>query len=80
MDRPPNQSAAAPDRDPLSLIPLSAVTTIVGAGKSFIYDHMRAGRFPKPAIQRGRFTRWHLGEVQAWARDPASWLSRKEAM
>lgn len=74
-----NKPTSSSSSDPLSLIPLRVVTAFIGAGKSFVYDQMRDGRFPKPIIQRDRFTRWRLGDIQDWARDPSAWKSEATA-
>jgi prophage regulatory protein len=47
------------------LLPLSKVEEMVGYGKTWIYEEIRAGRFPKP-LKFGSSSRWSLLQVQAW--------------
>jgi predicted DNA-binding transcriptional regulator AlpA len=42
-----------------------------GVSLSWWHEEVRAGRAPKPAIQRPRFTRWRLADVAAYWRNLA---------
>lgn len=48
------------------LIPLKEVERTVGLKKSYIYDHISKGEFPKPRKIGGKSSRWVRGEVEAW--------------
>ena len=47
------------------LLTVKAVAQSVQVGRSFIYQEVQAGRFPKP-VKLGRSTRWLKSEVLAW--------------
>jgi len=47
------------------LLTVKGVAQIVQAGRSFIYQEVAAGRFPKP-VKLGRSTRWIAAEITAW--------------
>ena len=42
------------------------VTSQTGFGKSFIYNEIKAGRFPAPVKIGPRASRWKLSAVNAW--------------
>lgn len=44
---------------------VKAVGGTTGASRSFIYQEVAAGRFPKP-VKLGRSTRWIAAEIHAW--------------
>ncbi|MEB3098805.1 AlpA family phage regulatory protein [Achromobacter sp. D10] len=48
-----------------SLLPLSAVKSRVGMGKTKIYEQIKVGEFPK-CIKNGRTSVWLASEVEAW--------------
>lgn len=48
-----------------ALIDLEAVTGLVGMRRTWIYDEIRAGRFPAP-VKLGTASRWRLGDVRRW--------------
>jgi prophage regulatory protein len=47
------------------LLTVKGVAQTVQAGRSFIYQEVAAGRFPKP-VKLGRSTRWIAAEITAW--------------
>jgi predicted DNA-binding transcriptional regulator AlpA len=51
-----------------ALIDLEAVTGLVSMRRTWIYDEIRAGRFPAP-VKLGTASRWRLGEVRRWLSD-----------
>lgn len=58
------------------LIDVDTAAEKSGMCRSYLYARMRQGKFPSPAIQSARFTRWRLSDVQAWISDPAGWIER----
>lgn len=55
-----------------------AEITCRGISKSHVYDLVREGRFPAPAIRLGtRFTRWSASAVDEWFADPVRWMDSK---
>jgi predicted DNA-binding transcriptional regulator AlpA len=50
------------------LIPIKAVEAITGFKKSWIYESMLAGEFPR-AAKCGAATRWSRNEVSQWVKD-----------
>jgi len=44
---------------------VKAVGGNTGTSRSFIYQEVAAGRFPKP-VKLGRSTRWIAAEIHAW--------------
>ncbi len=48
-----------------ALLTVKGVAQTVQAGRSFIYQEVAAGRFPKP-VKLGRSTRWIAAEITAW--------------
>lgn len=48
-----------------SLLPLSAVKSRVGMGKTKIYEQIKVGEFPT-SIKNGRTSVWIESEIDAW--------------
>ncbi len=48
-----------------SLLPLSAVKSRVGMGKTKIYEQIKIGTFPA-CIKNGRTSVWVESEIDAW--------------
>ena len=48
-----------------TLLTIKGVAQTMEAGRSFIYQEVAAGRFPKP-VKLGRSTRWIAAEIHAW--------------
>ena len=48
-----------------ALIPLPAVTTLIGMSRTWLYGAITNGDFPRPR-KIGRASRWRLGEVRRW--------------
>lgn len=63
----PDNNPAAGAREDEELLGMDRVTRVTGLGKSWIYDRVNDGSFPKP-IKVGRRTLWVHSEVQAWLR------------
>ncbi len=40
-----------------------------GVSRSWIYNQMRAGRFPEPVKISERAVRWRVADLDKWARD-----------
>jgi prophage regulatory protein len=47
---------------------ITAVEDLTGLARSTIYEHMAAGRFPRP-FKAGRASRWRLSEIRTWMSD-----------
>jgi len=47
------------------LLTVKGAGEVTGASRSFIYQEVAAGRFPRP-IKLGRSTRWIAAEIHAW--------------
>ena len=47
------------------LLTVKGAGQVTGASRSFIYQEVAAGRFPKP-VKLGRSTRWISAEIHAW--------------
>ena len=45
---------------------LSDVTRQVGLGKTFVYNEVQAGRFPRPVKIGARASRWRLSDINKW--------------
>jgi len=54
----------APTIDPLMRLP--AVESAVGMKRTFIYDGIKKGTFPKPVRIGGQAVAWRQSEVAAW--------------
>ena len=50
------------------LLRLSEVSTMIGLGRSCIYNFVAEGTFPVPIKVGGRSVRWKLADVLAWLR------------
>lgn len=48
-----------------ALIDMERVIDLVGMRRTWVYDEIRAGRFPAP-IKLGTASRWRLGDVRRW--------------
>jgi predicted DNA-binding transcriptional regulator AlpA len=48
-----------------ALLTVKGVAQTVQQGRSFIYQEVQAGRFPKP-VKLGRSSRWIAAEIHAW--------------
>ena len=51
-----------------ALIDMERVIDLVAMRRTWIYDEIRAGRFPAP-VKLGTASRWRLGEVRRWLSD-----------
>ena len=52
------------------LLTVKDVVKFAQVGRSFVYQEVAAGRFPKP-VKLGRSVRWLKSEVQAWVEGKA---------
>ncbi|MBI3918167.1 MAG: AlpA family phage regulatory protein [Betaproteobacteria bacterium] len=52
----------------LSLLAIAQVCLRVGHKKSWVWQEVRAGRFPPP-IHCGKSARWVSSEIDAWIRE-----------
>lgn len=57
-----NAIADLPDE---SLIDIDTVTRLIGMRRTWLYDEIKAGRFPPP-LKIGTASRWRLGAVRRW--------------
>ena len=55
--------------DPPRFIRLPQVVEMTGMGKTFIYDHMNDGTFPKQIQLGGKSVVWNEQEVIKWMED-----------
>lgn len=64
----PANTSPTTDFTPERLLRLSAVEEIVGAKKSWIYEEIREGRFPRPRklSPYSRRRGWLLSDIQGW--------------
>lgn len=53
------------------LLGIPRVVKVTGHSKTWIYERVNDGTFPKP-IRIGRRTLWVMSEVQAWVRNRIS--------
>ncbi len=51
---------------PLTLLDLQGVKNKICMGKSFIYNSIESGSFPRPILLSKRAARWLEHEVDAW--------------
>lgn len=49
-------------------IDVAAILALTCMSSSWIYDAVKAGKFPHPVIRGHRCTRWRLGDVRAYMR------------
>jgi prophage regulatory protein len=79
--RPPAPAgAAAPlpaDLAALQLLPVRAVSALIGRSVTTIHDLVRAGRFPAPLRDGTRCTRWQAGKVRQWLAEQAADAERQ---
>lgn len=80
----PHERARSPfsDEDPPErLIPLKQVTSLIGLGKTSIYNMIQDGRFPAPYKLSPGAARWSEGEILAWIAtrkgDRAEYVNRR---
>jgi predicted DNA-binding transcriptional regulator AlpA len=70
---------ASDDSIETGLIALPKAMAIADCSKSHIYNLIKRGKFPAPAIRCGpRFTRWRASDVLAWASDPQAYIDANE--
>lgn len=67
LDRKHEADAARNQCPVLTLLAITLVCGRVGHKKSWIWQEVKAGRFPKP-IHCGRSARWISAEIDAWIR------------
>ena len=48
------------------LLPIGSVCESTGMRRSYIYDHMQKGDFPRSVRIGPRSVRWKLSDVQRW--------------
>ena len=48
-----------------SLVDIETVTRLIAMRRTWLYDEVRAGRFPAP-LKIGTASRWRLGDVRRW--------------
>jgi excisionase family DNA binding protein len=48
------------------LLTVKEVAEIIGAGVPTVKRWYANGKFPQPRKRLGRFTRWHIDDVEAW--------------
>lgn len=58
-----------------SLLPLSAVKSRVGMGKTKIYEQIKVGEFPK-CIKNGRTSVWIESEIDEWISQTITQIGR----
>ena len=54
-----------------ALVEIETVCRLVGMRRTWIYDGIKAGRFPAP-VKIGAASRWRLGDVRRWLADMAT--------
>lgn len=57
--------------DNTTLLPLKKVTERVGYGRSYIYEKLKAGQFPRPIYTGSKKPRWLSFEITQWIADQA---------
>ena len=63
--------------DDLALVSIRLLVPIVGLKKSALYARIQAGRFPAPLRLSARCSRFRVGSVRAYLRDPLGWSADK---
>lgn len=48
------------------ILRLPEVLATVGTSRSFVYDQIRTGKFPKPIKLGSRASGWRLSDIEAW--------------
>ena len=61
-----NQSSPTPSRSPSRLLGRRKVEEMTDRSRSWIYDAIEHGDFPKPVRVGVRAVAWHEDEVVAW--------------
>lgn len=69
MAMPDNTNAP----EPTGLLNLTDLIAEIRMGHSWIYDEIKAGRFPHP-IKLGRASRWRRSDISKWLATPG-WRS-----
>lgn len=57
--------------DNTSLLPLKKVIDRIGYGRSYIYDKLKKGQFPRPIYTGSKKPRWLSFEITQWIADQA---------
>jgi prophage regulatory protein len=71
------QGAAALPAEDLALVSIATVRQLVGLRDSAIYDRIRNLRMPAPLRLSGRCSRFRVGDVREYLRDPLGWSPEK---
>ena len=70
-------AATALPAEDMALVTIATVRQLVGLKDSAIYERVKAQRMPAPLRLSGRCSRFRVGDVREYLRDPLGWSPGK---